>query len=74
MKTTLKEIKTANDNIDQFCKEFGCVLTVTNGKGLDKGIWTARLTRKAVQIFIVTGSSILDATLKASDRCSEKRK
>lgn len=65
----LSDIKKAQKNIQEFCEQFTSIITITNQKGL----WTARMTRKAVQIFVVTGESLLDCIIKAEIKCTEKR-
>ena len=67
----LAELKKAKETIDSFCKETGAVIVITNGKGLDKGIWTSRMTRKSVQVFYLTGESVLDVTIKTANKCVE---
>ena len=65
---SLKIINGANGSIEAFCSEFSAILTISNAKGK----WTARMTRSGVQIFLVTGDSLLDAVINASKQCEEK--
>lgn len=65
----LSDIKKAQKNIQEFCDQFTSVITITN----QKGMWTARVTRKSVQVFIVTGDSLFDCIMKADERCTQKR-
>lgn len=66
----LSELKKANKNINSFCEDFGAKITITN----EKGVFMARVTKKSVQIFVLTGENILDCMIKASERIDIKRK
>lgn len=66
----IKQIKALNELINTFCDETGSVVTISNAKGL----WTARVTNKAVQIMVVTGESILDCMINLDSKMVEKAK
>lgn len=65
----LAELKKASDNINSFCEQFGAVITYSNAKGP----YIGRMTRKSVQIFVVTGENILECMMNADKKVTEKR-
>ena len=68
-KLSFTKIGKASGDIQSFCKVFGAIITTTN----QKGKFTARMTKKAVQIFLVTGEDSLDAMMNAAEACNKKR-
>ena len=64
------DIDKANKLIQEFEEKSGAVVTITNAKGM----WTARMTRKSVQVFICTGQDFIDCLLKASEAMEQKKK
>lgn len=68
-KHKLSDLTKAENNIADFDKRFMTVMTFTDKKGL----WTCRCTRKNVQIFLVTGETLFDCIINASNKTHEKR-
>ncbi len=65
----LADIKKASANIDKFCEQFGAVITYSN----NKGPYIGRMTRKSVQLFVVTGDNILECMMNVDKKVTEKR-
>lgn len=65
----LKDLQKAQNNLAEFSKQFMAVMTLTDKKGM----WTCRCTRKNVQIFLVTGDTLFDCIVNASEKVYEKR-
>jgi len=68
MKT--KDMTSIETSIEDFCDLFGTTVVITNAKGL----WMARVTRKAVQILVATGDSLLEVQVNLAEKCNKKRK
>ena len=68
-KYKLADLKRAEESIADFDKRFMTVMTFTDKKGL----WTCRCTRKNVQIFLVTGQTLFECIINASNKTLEKR-
>lgn len=64
------DITKANGNITYFCEEYDAKFSISNKKGL----WTGRMTRNGVQVFLVTGSSIIDCMINSAERVLQIRK
>ena len=64
------ELKSACDNINEFCTKTKSVITYSN----NNGDYVGRMTTKNVQIFVVSGKSLVDCIVNANIKVSEKRK
>lgn len=65
---TKKELDAASESISTICDKTGSVITMTNKKGM----WTARLTRKTCQIYLVAAPTMFECIVKMGDRCQER--
>lgn len=66
---TSKELKKANENIQDFLDKFDAVLTITNAKGK----WTGRVTRHSVQVILTTGDSLVECIMHVDQYVNIKR-
>lgn len=64
------DIDRANKLIKEFEEKFSANITMTNAKGM----WTFRVTRKTVQVFIRTGQDFVDCLLKGVEALEQKKK